>query len=420
MRLRNNHIVKLVLLLNFALLLTLSPAAASETADWRMVLYNSIDHSLFALTPNGITETWALPHNGLIALSPSEEFAILGDEFYSYFGDRSTSTLSLFDLKTGECCETLITADTFVDEEEFGEGEFVLYGAGFNDSGTLLAFDVSFWPASADDNPYVMSTNRVAVMDFQTRELIAVAGRGDNFFAMWIGDEVVTQPILQLGPGQSAPSYAEKTMQGWNPINDEWRDLGLTVAFAVPYSNPRVYDLGEFLVTGEYISTSFIENNIRTVFPTALYNDGSSSFPAWIDDYPSNRPHGRSEETARWISDGRYMFNRTDDQNISSYGSNIVQIVSRDGTIDEIEIPTPERFLAGTPNGWLAGRQVDGASVIVEYIYDRSLIETREIVTFPDQNELHLYIRVVKPMPLGASLVDPQPFPEVPPPRSIG
>lgn len=418
MQLRINRLIKLMLLLNLALLLTFSPAAATGETDWRMVLYNSIDHTLFALTPDGITETWALPPDTVfVALSPSEEFAVLRDGIPQW-DEEGSSSLFLFNLETGECCETLVTLDTFADEEGFGEGDLLLYAGGFNDSGTLLAFDLSFLSAAAYDAPYAAYMNRVAVIDVQTGELVGVNPyNGDFFFAMWVGDEVALHPIMSVMEGDTPPPYRESTLQGWNPQTVETRDLGLTVTL-LPYSDRAAHDKGEFLATGEYISTALIETSQASTFPAVVYNDGSASFPVWFDNHTVLGEYisRLSPQTARWISDGRYIFNRQNNYDRTGSMAETVQIVARDGTIDDIEISSSERFLAGTSNGWLAGRQVDGTSVIVEYLYDDGVLDMREIATLSEQSETFYEIRVVKPMPLGASLVDPQPFPQVQPP----
>ncbi|MCU0465224.1 MAG: hypothetical protein MUF38_11725 [Anaerolineae bacterium] len=422
MGLRTNRIVKLVLLLNLALMLTFSPVAASDELDWRMVLYNRVDHTLFALTPDGITETWALPPDTVfVALSPSEDFAVLGDGTIQLDREGSRS-LVLFNLETGECCEPLVTLDTFANEEGFGEGDLQLYGGSFSDSGTLLAFSLSFLSAAAYDAPYAAYMNRVAVIDLQTGELVGINPyNGDFFFAMWVGDEVALHPTMSVMPGDTPPPYQESTLQGWNPQTGEMRDLGLTVAL-LPHYGFTSHDKGEFLVTGEYISTSFTEATPGFTFPMVIYNDGSSSFPAWVDNYTFVGEYIQrlSPQTARWISDGRYIFNRRNNYYTTGSMGEQVEIVSRDGTINVVDVSAFDAFLTGTPNGWLAGKQVDGSTVIVEYIYDGDLIETREIATFSEQSEAFYEIRVVKPMPLGASLVDPQPFPEVQPPMGLG
>lgn len=242
--------------------------------------------------------------------------------------------------------------------------------------------------------------------------------------------------------GVIPPLYQEITMWGWDPLTGEIRDLGLPVVFL--RSGDRTYNIGEFLVTGEYIFTSFIEAEPGLTFPTTIYNEGSLSFPAWFDTYPFGGGGSRLSrnslwisdgsymlnETARWISDGRYIFNRVDNDHWGNR-TTIVQIVSRNGMIDEIktpntegflvgtvdERPTAERFLAGTPNGWIAIRRMNyQEAIIVEYLYDNGFAGLRQIAAFPDPNNLYTGMKVIKPMPLGASLVDPQPFPQVQPP----
>lgn len=143
-----------------------------------------------------------------------------------------------------------------------------------------------------------------------------------------------------------------------------------------------------------------------TIYPYVQYDNGAVSYTIWIDSLsiPDKDIGQPDDQIARWISDGRYIYNR-----IGTYTgrrSNAVQIVARTGEIQNVEVPYLDFFLTGTPEGWLAFSLTNGAALIL-YTYDGDVLQREEIATFERQS-----IKLLKKPRLGYTLDNPTPFPE--------
>lgn len=410
MKYRTSKVLLLVLLS-----LSLLGSSAQEVPNaWRIVVLDT--GKIKEVTPEGITKTWELPSKlHQIAVSPTEDLAIVS--FYE--GNMAPpdvllpKELLLFDLNTGVCCTPFFTFDMFT--EVLGEDQEGFWIGGFSDDGSLFAF--GYTHSYIESYGFSQSSSVLAVIDMTTRQIVATKEIWDAF-AGWIDGKIATYPFVSAQPGATPEKYVETTLQSWDPFTLETTQTNYRIA-ALPYDAPT--DIGDFLVTGERIVSSFMVipdqmSDIESDNPYVLYDTDTMSYPVWFDvltagDEGDIRPHDR---IARWISDGRYIYNR-----IGAYRAwdrtDQVQVLSRNGEIEILQIPYFENFLTGTPHGWLALDLHRGPAVLIHYTYSTGHLEREEIATFERES-----IKLLKKPGLGYSLESPTPFPEVQPPRLLG
>jgi hypothetical protein len=402
-------------LLLVLLSLSLWGSSAQDAGDsWRIIVLDA--GKLKAVTPDGIIATWELPLKAYeVAVSPTEDIAIISvyESSVPPPDGLLPEELLLFDLDTGVCCTPFITLEMFSDVlSEDQEGFWI---GGFNDDGSLFAF--GYTHSHTDKYGFSQSSSVLAVIDMATRQIIATKEIWDPF-AGWIDGKIVTYPLVSAQPGATLEKYVESTLRSWDPFTLETTETNYRIA-ALPYYAPT--DMGDFLVTGERIASLFMmipdePLNIPGDFPYVLYNTDTASYPIWFDlftvvDDVFNRPH---DLIARWISDGRYIYNRN-----GAYRpwdrTDQVQILSRNGEIETLQMPYFESFLTGTPDGWLALDLHSSPTILIYYTYAEGILERKEIATFDRES-----IKLLKKPRLGYSLENPTPFPEVQPPRFLG
>ena len=402
-------------LLLFLLSLSLWGSSAQDAGtSWRIIVLDA--GKLKAVTPEGITETWELPQLKLhqIAVSPTEASAIISEfEGNTYDEWAYADELLIYDLEAGVCCEAFVTQEMF--SNIFGDNEGGFWIGGFNDNGSLFTVEYAYYEVW-EEAYYAQEYRGLAVIDMATREIIATKESSESFGG-WFGDEIVFYPRVSTPPGMSPEKYVEAALRSWDPFSDETAVTNYRVA-ALPYYD--LHDVGEFIATGERITASFISEPdpflpTPTIYPYVQYNIGSNSYPIWIDsstvtDETIGRPNDR---IARWISDGRYIYNRSGAYIEGRRGDN-VQILSRTGEIQNLEVPSLDFFLTGTPDGWLAF-SLTSKPTLIHYVYDGGILQREEVMIFERES-----IELLKKPLLGHSLSDPAPFPEVQPPRSLG
>lgn len=409
------HYGFILYLLTLLAVFSFASTGTASNESWRIILFDTGSNIILVVTPDGISETWKIPRQVReIALSPTERFAAIN--FYGvddYDPVYYSEEILLYDLENRECCQRIATQEMFAETFNGYKGGFSI--GGFNETGTLLALNYSYTESSESDF-FVMPQTGLAIIDVQTGDLIATKVTRENF-AAWFGDAAATYPIVQTLPGAFPEKYIERELQAWNPFTNQTTFTGYPVA-ALPYYD--LHDVGESLITGERIVASFLSvpdemTNSMVDFSVVLYHTDSTASPIWIEQRPviDENIDTRNDTIARWIADGRYIYNRAWAYNWGERRDE-VQILARDGDIQSVEIPSHDYFLAGTPNGWLALRHLSDQPVLIHYIYENEVVHSEEIVVF-DWNVI-----VLKKPLLGHSIVDPVPFPEVPSPRFLG
>jgi hypothetical protein len=382
--------------------------------SWRILVFDRRSNSILDVTSQGITNTWELPESVQeIKLSPRERFAAIS--FYDAYYDEQlpdySTEIRLYDLENRECCRSLVTQEMFTAIFDGNNGRFRI--GGFNEDGTLLAVNYLYYDAAAE---FLPPYKGLAVIGVETGKLIAKQATGE-LFAGWFGADVAIYPSVQPPPGASPQKYRESNLQFWNPLTSEITVSDYRVA-SLPYTDLHD-DIGEFLVTGERIVASFLPDQGQPPldYPYVLYSnsEATTSFPIWVEiqsiqnefiDKPRDR-------ISRWITDGKYIYNRVGAYNPGAYQEE-VQILSRSGEIQSLEIPANDFFLTGTPDGWLALRLVSDYPILMHYIYENGVTQSEEILSFEGNMIL------LKGPLLGISLGNPPPFPEVQQPHGMG
>lgn len=399
-------------LLLVLLSLSLFGAAAQDAGDaWHITAFDTKDNTILTITSDGIVDTLALPDDvDDIRLSSTGRYVATVtyvDDPYSE--SPFANEIYLYDIETEECCELIVSQESFAEISEGNSGGFYL--GGFNEDDTMFALNYYFSVDTGSDF-YGAWIAGIAVIDVATGEIVATLQTTDRF-AGWYGDGIATASYVTARPGESPRKYIEHEVYAWNPMTDEWLPTGHYES-AIPYSG--TVGRSKLLVTGEHITASFLsvpDNNPSYTFdyPYVLYSNGTETYPVWIS-YPSlgeviNAPW---DSIGSWISDGRYIYNRSRVYNFREY-SDVVEILGRDGEVHEVEVPTSDIFVAGTPEGWLARRIDDLEPPLIHYTYDGVTLQSEVIMT------LSAHTRIMSTPQLGHSLDQPLAFPEVVPRR---
>jgi hypothetical protein len=399
-------------LLLVLLSLSLFGASAQDAGDaWRILLYDMKDSSILTITPDGITETQKLPDDvDDIRLSSTGSYVAT----VTYADDPYSETpyaneIYLYDIETEQCCRLLVSQESFAAISEGNSGGFYL--GGFNEDDTMFALNYYFSVDTGSD-AYGAWIAGIAVVDVATGDIIATRQTTERF-AGWYGEGIATASDVTARPGDSPDKYIEHEVHAWNPLTDEWLPTGRYES-AIPYYG--TVGRSELLVTGEHITSSFLsvpdnDPSYTFDFPYVLYSNGTEAYPVWIS-YPAlGEGIGSPRDSiGHWISDGRYIYNRTGAYNSGEF-SDVVEILARDGEIHRVEVPDSDQFVAGTPEGWLAKRISQPEPPLIHYTYDGETLQSEVIMT------LSANTRIISKPQLGHSLDRPAPFPEVVPQR---
>lgn len=395
MRIQIVNLLRIVLLSMLCLPVVIFADESEE--PWRVYLHSSQQmNTILAVTSEGIVDSWEIPDRVQgIELSPNGQFAAI---------TFNSDEIVLYDLENRSCCEPLVTAELL---REPDSGTIVNFSIGkFNHNGTLFAFNYS---SASEGDPY--GTHGIAVIDVQSGRLIATRSSDQSPVAGWFGSGVATYPLMNVLPGSTPEAYDESILRTWNPFTDQITSTVYIVA-TLPYT--PTHDIGEMLVTGERIVASFWEQeHLGTYmldYPYVAYAVNGTTYPIWFDPNQVSETiiNPPRDAIARWISDGKYVYNRILTYYEQPYTDEVVEILSRSGEVETLDIPITDRFLAGTPQGWLAVRYEGDAAQLVHHQYDDGHYEAEKIAMLPIPD-----VDLLKAPLLGHSLgTDFTPFPE--------
>lgn len=310
-------------------------ARAQDGADWEVVVFAEGATALQVLSPEGITATipagslplhaGELPNAPLVAVSPDRR-ALASLNFTPY--GRLTVSIAAF----GSCCQTLRLADTGVGLASI---------KGFSPDGRRFA--VSY--LAVTDETARQFQSAVVTVDVELGTVVARLEGGDigGDYALlrgWKDDGVDYLPLCYGCDQPIAGSLAR-----WNPETGE-------VARNVGYYNVEQDTLA---LTGETILPA---RRPDYPLPVQANTENITNVLTFGDDgrVIYYNPRSLQIDDAHWVADGWEVLVEHPDGAVLLDRAGVQHPVSSD-----------DRFLVGTPDGWLATHEVNGVVEVVNH-----------------------------------------------------
>jgi hypothetical protein len=368
--------------------------------------------SLISITPTSVAEI-ALP--GAVAnavltdavLSPDRRWLVT--TFYPFETDRAMP-LAIYDLASGVCCTLIDIPSSTSDGGQFALGGFSPDGSQFAVS--YVGADYSSFEAPFAGGILTIDPQNGVIRDFsflgalldyfETPPAWAALGEwGEDGFIRFAPNCYACEPVYN----------GEYWL--WNPISDEIRPS--SGEFFDLYFSDLLLGTGEILYTAR--DEAFPGEVSMGYFPTAnvvryLTDSGQLAFntvnftPVVYFNANDIAINGR----ARWIADGRAaLIEQTTDERWFMF--------DRFGAASVHMVPLRSRFIAATPDGWVAflpdsDLSPSGMGRIVHFTVDSALrVTERTLTTLPAHEAFHV---VAQPrIGIGATTI---PFISVAPP----
>lgn len=354
---KSGYLIACLLLLILILLPSASQAQTPTGSDeWQVWLYDSQSDQLYAVSPNGITDSIDLAEYSGFAADQIQRPIVSPDSHTLAFEiplnvdtyGTGVAGIYLADIETQDCCRQL---------SDPNNPEFIGYYRGpFSPDGTQLV--ASMWTDSGQLTPEVAVfevasgniIHRLPITELSFQTIF----EDDSFVEAAVFNEWSTDGIRIGGTCRSCPAsliFFDHT-QIWNPETNELSDP-VTV----------ITDPLSVLATGELIDSTFDESFPGGDQPPIGIGEGVGTiYPANIVRYypdhtqtPSevifNRPEPPMIESVHWVANGRSMlvFLNPD---LSSEIRRAV-LVDRNGGQQTTEFFFDDTFIAPTPDGWL-------------------------------------------------------------------
>lgn len=395
----------------FALLLLLflgllNTHAQEIPTDWEVVLFKPAPEAmLYFLNAEGVSQTISLPdlpYSSRLVISDDKRFVLyrVVDEYGSAY------SVHLLNLETTESREIL------------GAGIGAYLSVDFSPDMQHVIAVFAFYPDGASE--YSMPTYREIVVNLETGEA-EIQPEESQLFALWSDEPIPSARYIFTMEGRSPQPFRE--ISGTFRLPEVEERLTRTVVLT-PYSG--FYDMGDTLINGEHIVSSFAYLIDHTGAETEFYapiiryqNSESASYPIWLDRSVSNDYQGLDVSSvnsrfyrARWVMDGQYIYVRPQVL-VTRPRFDEIEILGRDGNRNYFELSGDYAFLAGTPDGWLMFRMTN-SQTISHFTFENGELIERTLLELPEFVE---GFDVLKKPVLGASLQDAVPFPEIEAPR---
>jgi hypothetical protein len=393
----------------FFLIIALIPftlTTAQGISAWDVILYyeqgqpGAMNGTLVSLTPNGTTATYTVPATlyaaaeanarADVVVSPDRQYAAIG--FWTGGAQQPLPSVAILNLQTGSCC-TYVNAPV-VDMDGYDligfsadSSQLALSYVGFNDRDTyslssgLLVVDV------ATGQPTASLPVEQAVAQQALPQGTAYLQPGQ-----WIAEGIQFYPsCYACGGTAQSPWYF------WNPqtntvvesANSYFSIFGQTLAatneLLLNVYN-TAYPAGEQM--GMFPPTNVIEYYSQGVPPAPEDAAAQQASAPVVYFNPANLDLSQ----AHWVSDGNAFLIQANASTPQSV------VVYRDGTQTTVPLTVNERFLTGTPDGFLAQR-IDGW--IVYYQDLGGVWNAIDLDQFPAE------VQVVDSPALGASVTQP-------------
>lgn len=389
------------------LLFFLAPTAlqGQGLAAWEVVLYaqsgepGATTGELVALTPNGVTDRWAIPASayggepvGLAdaAIAPDRRHAAIA--LWGAGDLPGAPPVAIIDLTSGACC-------TFVAAPVADVEAYTL--AGFSpDSSRLGIAYVGFDNREAFDTSggFIVADAASGQITSQiTMDAINATLGLDAFTVFPQPDAWLPEGIRFVGSCYACEGPFESRYSVWNPDTNQ---VGQAANAFYTILGETLDQTGEMLYTTQ--NTTYPVGEIAGMLPPAnvveYYADGD---PIAMNEREGDEggapvvyfnPADLDLRPARWVLDGNAFVIQGSETNPMGV------IVYRDGSQTQVMFPASSRFLTGTPDGFLAQNQ---AGWVVYYQYTGAQWNQIELEQLPFD------ARVVDHTPLGGSVLQP-------------
>jgi hypothetical protein len=388
----------------------LTGIAQESTPEWEVIVFApSPEPTIYIVNAAGLVDSFAVPgvpYFAKVILSADRHFLLYGVINEMHLSD----SLQLIDIENNQTKEILNSAivTNFSGYESFA----------FSPDNQQIVATYVYYAENAGE--YASPLYGEVLVDAETGEF-EVQAEGSSIFASWSTEPIPSQRYIYTVEGNSPVPFRE--ISGTVRLPNQEERLTRTMVLT-PYGG--IHDTGETLITGEHIVSSFISsidmNGAETGFysPMVRYQTDDFSYPVWVDMSACN-PFGYDCSAldhnfiAHWVMDGQYIYTHPNIL-VSNPNYNEFQLLARDDTLSYFQLEGFYQFIAGTPDGWLMHFIGDRQSIVHFRFENGELIETT-LLELPNRTEI---IQLVEKPFLGASLENPQAFPEVPVPRTQG
>lgn len=311
--------------------------ARAEADDWHVILYDQIEGSLFHISSESLTEV-PLPAVPISAIASYDGHyvAMMYDDYQ----------IGLADMWEGLCCDGVF--NPFFAEAD----QYTRFGIGaINPDATQL---VLYSLSMQDDGTFTPAQMTVIAPDGTVLDALSVADIAFDpaliypYFGDWTPQGV--ELLFGCFPCDGVPSgnYAIWIpgvgggfgLNGRNPFGDYLAQTGESIVLV----RDENYDLQPEEFYGPFNAIHYVAG--MDTSPMTIYVDPDANVPP-----------------TRWIMDGAALIlhENEDAQPL---------ILKRDGSVMPVDYAEESRFLAGTPDGWLAVALESGE--VTHYVLDEN------------------------------------------------
>lgn len=352
-------------LIIIVMLLALAGAARAQDTGWEAVLLEQGDAGAYAvivINAEGVIAGSTLPDAALIpvedtfiseaALSPDRRYLAL--TFYLAGSDRPLP-VAIYDLETESCCVYIeLPAEDVIGAFDLG---------GFSPDGTRLALSYVAADYTAQGSPF---QGGLMIVDAATGDIVeevpiadmnaALVEQGgyEGIWALvgaWREDGILVHPNCYACEPAFEGNYAL-----WQPETGEFR-WGAGEGFSFIYGD-TLESTGELLYLNQHPAFPASPEPSYLPIPNVVEYYPGGALPSYEELVSGagnviyfNPDDIALDGTIHWVLDGRAFV-------IAQSGG--WTVIYRDGRAANIEMPPGSRFIAGTPDGWLAAVPVEG------------------------------------------------------------
>jgi hypothetical protein len=374
--------LRFIIFLLFGLLALLLETAYAQTDSWEVTLYDG--EQILIVVAEGTAETISLPEaakhlsvvaDRYVALSPDRQYFAFSQATFETAGGF-TSTLSIANLPTGDCCVT-------VDSPFTQAGTYIQVGPFSPDSAQLFVA-ATRWLEDQEiyESAFLIidAASGAIIHQAEPQSLWNSADYNTTLLPEWTDAGMILYPACIPCEGSFTG-----TAWRWNP------DTGVMETLDHYYINAG----DRLALTGEYIyaahNPAYIapEGNVPSLTNVVEYRpDGTAS----IEPQVIYHELGQFIPRPVWVLDGAAYA-------LHVPGSNVLTLVQRSGETITADLDNGQMMMAGTPDGWLMYDEADAAVHHYTLQADGAIIGTHvgDVLSVP---------QVLSRPALGASVTD--------------
>lgn len=318
-----------VILICFVSISVDSFSVAQNQDSWHVTVFDG--REIIVIDENGIIDTIPVPDQLLEIIMPGPSYKpfLLSDDMRYLvavteidYEANNGFTITIADLQTQSCCVTF--------DDPLGASLLDINLGIFNPENRLFTATIgTVYPDTTEDAMVVVDAETGDVLH-QVDPKALMSGARMVEFLNWNGEEIELLPLIESTPFLG--DFVDTNTVYWNLETGEFN------------VSEQHYDgfFGVSLpVTNEYLRSRETNNNpeLRVV---ELIKNGNVADATEILSFAQ----GDYLPTPQWVLDGQGFLLR----NSKEYG----KLILRDGTVVDVPFEEITRFIAGTPDGWLA------------------------------------------------------------------